>query len=180
MPAYAASATEYIVDGSVTGDLGKYGIKLPTAATAVVVNFGTEYRQETYDFSPDYIFANGLASGGAARPMPINGHFHVNEYFFGDQRADRRQQAGDLPLGFEGGYRYSDYTSGFKTNTFKLGLEWAPIQDLRLRGSYNRAVRAPNIGDCIAPAAVGAGGTADPCWGATPIVTVGGVRSSPA
>ncbi len=75
-------------------------------------------------------------------------------------------------LGFEGGYRYSNYTSGFNTNTYKLGLEWAPIQDLKLRGSYNRAVRAPSIGDLYSPAPVGAGGTADLCWGATPVFTL--------
>ncbi len=75
-------------------------------------------------------------------------------------------------LGFEGGYRYSKYTSGFSTDTFKLGLEWAPIQDLKLRGSFNRAVRAPSIGDLYSPSVVGAGGTADLCWGAVPVFTL--------
>ena len=32
-----------------------------------------------------------------------------------------------------------------QTDTYKLGLEWAPIQDVRFRGSYQRAVRAANI-----------------------------------
>ena len=32
-----------------------------------------------------------------------------------------------------------------QTDTYKLGLEWAPIADVRLRGSYQRAVRAANI-----------------------------------
>jgi outer membrane receptor protein involved in Fe transport len=42
-------------------------------------------------------------------------------------------------------YRYSDYSSGITTNTYKFGMEWAPIEDVRLRASYQRAVRAPNI-----------------------------------
>jgi len=55
---YDVTATEYVVDGSVTGDLGKYGWKIPSAATPIQVNVGTEYRQESYDFAPDYIFSH--------------------------------------------------------------------------------------------------------------------------
>ena len=32
-----------------------------------------------------------------------------------------------------------------QTDTYKFGLEWAPIADVRLRGTYQRAVRAANI-----------------------------------
>ncbi len=162
---YDITATEYVVNGSVTGDLGKYGIKIPTAATGIDVNIGTEYRQESYKFDPDYIFAHGYASGGNGAATAIDGNFHVNEYFFETRVPIADNLPGIYHLGFEGGYRYSDYTSGFTTDTFKLGLEWAPIQDIKLRGSFNRAVRAPSIGDLFSPSVVGAGGTADPCWG---------------
>src|SRR6185437_15309888 len=50
--------------------------------------------------------------------------------------------AGADDLAFEGGYRYSKYSLGFNTNTYKLGLEWAPVRDARFRGSFQRAVRA--------------------------------------
>jgi outer membrane receptor protein involved in Fe transport len=74
-------------------------------------------------------------------------------------------------LSIEGGYRYSSYNVGFNTNTYKLGLEWAPVRDLRLRGSYQRAVRAPNIGELYAPQAVGLDGSIDPCAGTAPTAT---------
>jgi len=45
------------------------------------------------------------------------------------------------------------------------------VQDVRLRGGYNRAVRAPNLDELFAPAAVGSGGVADPCWGSAPVLT---------
>ena len=48
-------------------------------------------------------------------------------------------------LSFDTAYRYSDYGDGVQTDTYKFGLEWAPIQDVRLRGSYQKAVRAANI-----------------------------------
>jgi outer membrane receptor protein involved in Fe transport len=48
-------------------------------------------------------------------------------------------------LSFDTAYRYSDYGSGVQTDTYKFGLEWAPVADVRLRASYQRAVRAANI-----------------------------------
>jgi iron complex outermembrane receptor protein len=165
---YSANATEYVVNGSVTGDLGKYGIKSPAANDPIVVNIGTEWRQESFEFSPDYVFANGLASGGNGAFTPVNGTFHVNEYFIEGKAPLIDNKPGAYHLGLEAGYRYSQYSLNYNTNTYKFGVEYAPIQDIKLRGSYNRAVRAPNITDLYAPAFVGAGGNADPCWGSAP------------
>ena len=167
---YSANSTEYIVDGSITGDLGKFGIKIPTAKDGISINVGAEYREEKFKFDPDYIFANGLQSGGAPSKS-IDGKLHVWEGF----TEARIPIANDLPfvksLGFDAGYRYSKYTLGFSTNTYKFGVEWTPIDDVRLRAGYNRAVRAPNINELFQPATVGAGGTADPCWGANPVLS---------
>lgn len=162
---YAVKATEFITDASVTGDLGKYNVQLPTAASGLVVNLGAEYRSETYDFDPDQIFASGDASGGGGAQTAVHGGFHVSEIF----SEARMPLINDMPyaydLSLEAGYRYSDYTSGFDTNTYKIGLEYAPVRDIKIRGGYNRAVRAPNIEDLYAPPVIVSGGTADPCWG---------------
>jgi iron complex outermembrane recepter protein len=61
---YSITTKEYIVDGSVTADLEKMGMKLPTASSGPSINLGAEYRSESYVLDPDYIFANGLNSGG--------------------------------------------------------------------------------------------------------------------
>jgi iron complex outermembrane receptor protein len=164
---YASNSTEYIWDGSVTGDLGKYGIKIPTAKDGISINVGTEYREEKFKFDPDFIFANGLQAGGAPSEA-INGKLHVWEGF----TEVRLPIMNDMPFAYslsaDAGYRYSNYTLGGTTNTYKFGVEWAPIPDVRFRGSYNRAVRAPNINELFQPPVVGSGGTADPCWGANP------------
>jgi iron complex outermembrane receptor protein len=128
-------------------------------------NIGAEYRQENYALVPDYIFGNGFASGGNGAQLPIDGGFHVAEIFTEMRLPLISDKPGAYDLSTEAGYRYSSYTSGFNTNTYKFGVEWSPIKDLKIRGGYNRAVRAPSIGDLYAPAVVGAGGTADPCWG---------------
>ncbi|TLZ04745.1 MAG: TonB-dependent receptor [Gammaproteobacteria bacterium] len=161
---FSATAKEYIADASVTGDLGKMGAQLPTATSGLNVNFGTEYRTERYDFSPDFVYLNGFQAGGAPSKA-IAGGFHVWEAFTEARLPLVDDKPGAYRLSLEAGYRYSSYSLGFDTNTYKIGLNWAPIEDVRLRGGYNRAVRAPNLDELYEPAVVGAGGTADPCWG---------------
>jgi iron complex outermembrane receptor protein len=162
---YTITTKEFIVDGSITADLEKMGMKLPTASSGPSINLGAEYRSESYIFDPDFIFKNGLNSGGNGAQNPIDGGFHVSEIF----TEARLPLLNDLPaaydLSLEAGYRYSSYTSGFNTNTYKFGVEYAPLRDVKLRAGYNRAVRAPGVGDLFAPSVIGAGGTADPCWG---------------
>jgi outer membrane receptor protein involved in Fe transport len=43
------------------------------------------------------------------------------------------------------GYRYSNYNTTGTTNTYKFEVQYAPIPDARLRFSFDRAVRAPNL-----------------------------------
>ncbi|HEY2202130.1 MAG TPA: TonB-dependent receptor, partial [Solirubrobacteraceae bacterium] len=94
---------------------------------------------------------------------PISGAFNVREAFTEMRLPLASHQTGAEDLSLEGGYRYSKYSEGFTTNTYKIGLEWAPVRDVRVRGGFNRAVRAPNIGELFAPQAVGLDGSVDPC-----------------
>ena len=55
----------------------------------------------------------------------------------------------------DAGYRYSDYSSGVTTDTYKFELQYAPMADFRLRASYNRAIRAPTIVELFVPQLVG-------------------------
>jgi len=173
-----ATTTEYVTDGSITGDLGKYGAKLPWADSGLQVNVGTEWRQEGAAFSPDYVSQQGLAAGGGGATVPVSGKFTVWEGFTELRLPIAQHVTGAEDLSLEGGYRYSNYSEGFTTNTYKLGLEWAPLKDLRVRGSYQRAVRAPNIGELYSPSAVGLDGSVDPCTaplkaGSTTVLTNG-------
>jgi iron complex outermembrane recepter protein len=163
---------EYVVDGSVTGDLGKYGAQLPWADQGLQINIGAEWRSEASSFSPDYEEQQGNGGGSGGPAVPINGQFTVSEVFT-EMRlpiAEHQMFADDLSL--EAGYRYSRYSEGFDTNTFKFGGEWAPVRDVRFRGSYQRAVRAPNIGELYTAPAVLLDGSEDPCTGATPTASL--------
>jgi outer membrane receptor protein involved in Fe transport len=157
--------TESIVSFQLTGNLGEYGIKSPIANDGVGVALGAEYRRETLDFNVDIAFASGDLAGQGGPTPATEGAFDVMEAF-GEIRIPVVQ---DTPffhdLSFEGGYRYSDYSTGISTSTYKLALNWAPTPDIRFRGSYNRAVRAPNIVELFAPQAIGLGLNHDPCAG---------------
>ncbi len=164
------NVVENVVSGSVTGDLGKYGVKLPTAEDGMQFNVGAEYRSESSVVNPDFIEQQGAAAGeGDGGPAtPVAGDFHVSEMFT-EMNLPLVQHAPFADsLAMDAGYRYSSYTMGFNTSTYKLGLEWAPVKDIRFRTSYNRAVRAPNILELYSPQAVSLDGTEDPCAGTTP------------
>ncbi|RZI99777.1 MAG: TonB-dependent receptor [Brevundimonas sp.] len=55
----------------------------------------------------------------------------------------------DMPfaetLEMSGAYRYSDYSTGEQAETFSTSLFWRPIEDVALRGTYGKAVRAPTL-----------------------------------
>lgn len=160
------STEERIVSGSLTGDLGDWGIKSPWAKDAVGVALGAEYRNEALELRTSRDFqTNDLAGQGSATlPVPKSG-FSVEEGF-GEVRVPIVQ---GMPL-FEDltaslGYRYSSYNTTGQVSSYKYGLEWQPIDDFRLRGSYQRAVRAPNVLESFSPANIGLFGGQDPCSG---------------
>ena len=75
----------------------------------------------------------------------------------------------DMPFFHEltasGAARVSDYNSAVGTVwTYNAGLDWSPIRDIRFRGNYSRALRAPNLSETGFPAVANfAPGFADPC-----------------
>lgn len=60
--------------------------------------------------------------------------------------------------------RYSDYNTIGTTETYSFGGQYSPVDWLTFRGTYSRAVRAPNIGELFAPQGIATiGVNADPC-----------------
>jgi iron complex outermembrane receptor protein len=160
---FLASTQEDIGSAYVSGDLTKYGIKTPWADDGLKVVFGTEYRRDTLTSSPDAEYQSGDLSGIGSPAPPVAAGQHVWELF----TEARLPIVHDAPfvktLDFETGYRYSSYSEGYKTNTYKFGVEWAPTSDVRVRASYNRAVRAPNLQELFQPDHVALDGSNDLC-----------------
>lgn len=71
-------------------------------------------------------------------------------------------------LGVEGAARYSDYSTLGSLWSWKVGADWAPSSDIRFRGVYSKAVRAPNINELYSGAnQTYPTGLVDPCDGVT-------------
>ncbi len=71
-------------------------------------------------------------------------------------------------LGLEGAVRMGDYSTVGTVYSWKAGATWAPIKDIRFRGVYSVATRAPNIGELFAgQSQTFPSGIVDPCEGVT-------------
>ncbi len=153
------------------GDLGKYGVQSPWAESGLKVNLGGEYRDVKLDTQPDQESIDGDLGGGGGPTIPVTGSVIAREGYIEASVPIAEDKPFVQQLRLDTGYRYSSYDLGFKTNTYKFGVDFAPIQDVRLRGSFARAVRAPNVVELYLPAAVGFDGTygTDPCAGTAPV-----------
>ena len=155
---------EQIVSGNITGDLGAWGIQSPWAKNPVAVSLGSEWRSEELELnvSRDFYTNDIDGSGGATLPVPTSG-FQVSEGF----TEVKIPIAQGLPfvedLSATGGYRYSSYSIAGAVSSYKDGIEWQPIDDIRFRASFERAVRAPNVLELFSPLNVVLFSGQDPC-----------------
>ncbi|HEY7642854.1 MAG TPA: TonB-dependent receptor [Steroidobacteraceae bacterium] len=159
------STTEQVLSGSISANLGQYGIKLPTASDGLAFAFGAEYRSEKSELRPDAAYQTNDLFGQGAPTLDTIGQFDVREVFAELRVPLVQGKPGVQTLSLETGYRYSDYNLGFNTDSYKLGLDWAPIDSVRFRGSYQRAVRSPNIQELFLQPRVQLNGVTDPCAG---------------
>jgi iron complex outermembrane recepter protein len=111
---------------------------------------GATYRTNDFTFKPDslreldYI---GDTSAGAFGSGEIDAGVKVKEVYGEALVPLLKDLPGIKTLELELGYRYSDYSTGQKVDTYKLLASWEPMEWMRVRGGYNRAERAPNIAE---------------------------------
>ena len=174
------------VRGVLSGDLG---FTLPSAAEPVGFAVGAEYRKYGYDRDPDARAQDPSELGGAGGAvLPFTGGYDVKEVY-GELIAPL---VADKPffneLTLELGARYSSYKINdaksttkptFDAFTYKAGLTWEPAAGFRLRGNYQRAVRAPNIGELFAPVTTNLTNlNTDPCAGSSFATIPGGAANA--
>src|SRR5207237_9261402 len=94
------------------------------------------------------VVGDGFANGSV---LPSGGNTSVREVF-GELLIP---VLGKKPLveelSFDLGYRYSRYARFGGVNAYKADLSWKPVTTLRVRGGYQRAIRAPSLGELFAP-----------------------------
>ena len=161
-----------VVGASVSADLGTYGLKVPMAKNGIAFAAGLEFRKETLELETDTAFTTGDLAGQGGPTIGVAGEYSVKD-IFGEVKVpliENRPFAHLLAA--NASYRNSRYSTGHKTDTYGTGLEWAPVKEVKLRGSYSRAARAANIVELFSAQAIGLyDNDADPCAGAAPIAS---------
>jgi iron complex outermembrane recepter protein len=153
--------TQFIVGGSLSGDLNF--LKSPWADKPAAFSIGAEYRREKGDTVVDANYGSGdLIYYGQGQN--ISGKYNVKEIFAELKVPIVQDKPFLYALNLEGGFRYSDYSTVGSVYTYKAGGDWSPSEGFRLRGIYQRAVRAPNLYELYSPVVAGTGSLdSDPC-----------------
>lgn len=172
MAAYARSIAiqqqkyeQEIITASITGPVEF--IALPTADAPLSFSLGYEHRKEIGSLTPDEclkLAPTSCQGGAGGNLLPIEGGYTVEELFFEGLLPifDGKPFAEKMDL--EVGFRTSDYTSTGRTNSWKLGLSWRPIEPLLVRVMQQTANRAPNVGELGSPVVTGlSNAIQDPC-----------------
>ena len=172
---------QYVATAIINGDTGGF-LNLPGGAIQFAV--GAEYRKERSTSSFNELLLGNLPAGSPAGPegtfigdvsdnqsllfdaqtrtFNSGGSFDVKEVF-GEISLPilRNTFVHELTLGAAG--RYADYSTVGGAFTWNVNGIFAPIPDIRIRGTYSRAIRAPNIAELFDPAQGAVFRPADPC-----------------
>ncbi|MDR8524329.1 TonB-dependent receptor [Shewanella fidelis] len=156
--------SQTIAGVNVTGDL----FEVPAGTVGLAL--GTEYREEYSRSEFDALQSSGL-NGGNAIPR-TEGEFDVIEYFAEVNVPLLDDVFMAKQLNVRGAYRYSDYSSVGKTDSWNVALDWAPIDEVRFRAIRAQSTRAPNINELYSPPSqTFPTGLTDPCLGVTATTT---------
>jgi len=132
---------------------------------------GFEHRKETGRLTPDEKTQSGVGIGTFI--FPTDGRFHTNEVF-GELDLPFLADvplAEELTLNLQG--RYSDFSNFGGAFTYKIGMNYAPVEGLRFRASYGTSFRAPDVLELYGGGVGRRTALNDPCNG-----TAGGQRAT--
>ncbi|WP_336962566.1 TonB-dependent receptor domain-containing protein [Sphingobium aquiterrae] len=103
--------------------------------------FGVEHRRESVSAYTPLWAQSGWYSGNFPDNDQIAGHYTVTEGYV--------ETLVSLPANveFNGAARLTSYSQAGRVVTWKTGLTWSPVSDLRLRVVRSRDIRAPNLSE---------------------------------
>ncbi len=154
--ANAITLRQSLAEASVTGPLWS----LPAGDLSAA--FGLFYKRDEFEYDADATLSRVLPGvPGVIGPRPDVAGFAAAPDRSGDESntdayvelrvpvLNERPGAQALELGL--GFRYSDYSQAGGVSSYKAELLYRPVSPLRLRGSYQHAVRAPSIEELYFP-----------------------------
>ena len=156
-----------VFSAAVFGDTSDF-FELPYGPIGLAA--GLEYRDEQSEFNPDPLESpNGAASTSSlifpvnAPVNPVVGGFDVTDVFGEISIPVLIGVPFFEELMLEGAYRYSDYSTLGGAESWNIRSTWAPVEDLRFRGTLSQTVRAPNVNELFSPLTATTARPLDPC-----------------
>jgi iron complex outermembrane receptor protein len=129
---------QQLVNGVVTGDL----FELPAGPLAAA--FGFEWRHEEIDDTPGFNARNSNLWGQTSAGRTA-GDDTIMEYFTEVEAPLVRGVTLMDDVSLNGSYRWTEYDSYGKNETYKFGLNWQFTPEYRFRASYGTSFRAPAL-----------------------------------
>lgn len=163
-----------VASASLSGTFGDFALG---AAEPIAFAVGVESRAVSSRFIPDEFLASGDVAGFNAGE-PTEGSYNVKE-IFGELNIPFETESG-MRFEVNGAVRYSDYSLDTVGGVWAYagGVQFAPIPDVTFRAQYQRAVRAPNVGELFQGTAIGFPGATDPCAGVGGATPTGGLLAT--
>lgn len=148
-----------VVQGLISGDSARW-FELPAGPIAVAL--GAEWREERSRFVNDPFAVAGYGFQFAA-DSDVDGRYDVAEGFVEFSVPLLADVPGFQLLMLDASYRAGEYSTAGSADSWKAGLVWAPIEDIRLRAGYSETIRAPNISELFTPETAATFRPVDPC-----------------
>lgn len=124
------------------------GEPFSTWAGSVSVAFGAEHRRERLRSTTDALSLTNAYWAGNYKP--INGNYHVTEAFLETLVPLAKDSFLARDLSVNAAIRATDYsTSGF-VQTWKVGVNYEPVEGVRFRATRSRDIRAGNFSELYA------------------------------
>jgi iron complex outermembrane receptor protein len=137
----ASNQTVFQVLGKVDGTV------VSLAGGDVRAALGVEFRRETFYGSIDQstpTTPNVVRAGGGRSIKSIYGELYIPLV------SSANAVPGVYSLALNGTLRHDSYSDFGSTTNPKIGIEYAPVEELTLRANYSKSFRAPNLSDIYA------------------------------
>jgi len=161
---YSDRIEQNVAQAFISGDTETF-LNLPGGPVSWVL--GAEYREEKSQSFASEIEKQSAAVGDdiswQGQRIDSSGSFDVSEVFGEVSLPILANQPLIEEFAIDAAYRWSDYSTAGETDTWKVGGIWRLNQDIMLRGTVARAVRAPNITNLFLPNTQTFAFISDPC-----------------
>jgi iron complex outermembrane recepter protein len=131
--------TQDVVAGTLRGD------PISSWAGPVSIATGFEHRREKVDGDNDPLSRTRAYFAGNYQVS--RGDYEVTEGFLEAVVPLAKEQFLAESLDFNAGARMTHYSTSGDVTTWKAGLTWSPVNDLNLRVTRSRDIRAPNLSE---------------------------------